>query len=684
MTPFHPPQETGRIATEYVDAHGTVQTVSALTRQRLLTAMARESAPSTPLPPAWVIPQGKPIVLTPVLTGPTRWQLTSEYGQHWSGQCEPDKPLCLPELPDGYHQLRLTQGMQRVICQIIVTPSRCYAPEALLKGRRRWGTCVQLYSLRSAGNWGMGDFADLRQLVNETGQRGGAFIGLNPLHALFPALPDQASPYSPSSRRWLNVLYISVPDVADFTLSAAAQAWWLAAETQDVLQRARAAQWVDYPAVASLKLTALRFAWAQFLQRDKEDSEVVAFEAFVLQGGESLLHQGIFDALQAWFVGQDPTCHGWDTWPAAYQQPDSAAVHAFRIEHGDEIRFYQWLQWLAARQFAACWQDSQRLQMTLGLYRDLAVGVAANGAETWSQRALYCLAASVGAPPDILGPLGQNWGLPPLHPGELYDRAYEPWITLLRANMRDCGALRIDHVMALLRLWWIPAGETAAEGAYVTYPVDDLLAILALESQRHRCMVIGEDLGTVPDTIVAKLRDAGVYSYKVLYFERTAERAFRPPAAWPAQAMAVATTHDMPTLRGWWQHDDLTLGSQLGLYPDNAVLAGLHRQRRTARAALLQSLQRQGYLKNGALVQANSPHMSLVLNTALHCYLADCNSALLGLQPEDWLDMASPVNVPGTVETYPNWRRKLSLPLEAMFADARINGLLATMTQKRG
>lgn len=684
MTSFHPTNEIGRIAPEYIDAHGAVRTVAALTRQRLQAAMSRGAASPTPVPPVRVIRQGQPLTLTLALAGPARWQLESEHGQHWSGHCQPDAPLTLPALPDGYHLFTLITGTQRETCQIIVTPSRCYAPEALLQGRKCWGTCVQLYSLRSAQNWGMGDFADLRQLVNETGQRGAAFVGLNPLHALFPALPEHASPYSPSSRRWLNVLYISVPEVDDFTLSPAAQHWWQTQETQETLFRVREAQWVDYAAVTALKLTALRFAWQQFLQRDKDDSEVVAFEDFVLQGGESLLHQGIFDALQAWLVGQDPACYGWDTWPAAYQQPDSAAVHAFRIEHGCDIRFYQWLQWQAARQFAACWQDSQQHQMMLGLYRDLAVGVAADGAETWSQRSLYCLEASVGAPPDILGPLGQNWGLPPLHPQQLYDRAYEPWITLLRANMRDCGALRIDHVMALLRLWWIPRGATAAEGAYVDYPVDDLLAILALESQRQRCMVIGEDLGTVPDKIVAKLRDGGVYSYKVLYFEQTSDRAFRPPASWPVQAMAVATTHDMPTLRGWWQHDDLTLGSQLGLYPDKTMLAGLHRQRKAARTALLHSLKRLGYLKNGGLVQANSPRMSLVLNAAVHHYLADGNSALLGLQPEDWLDMALPVNVPGTVDAYPNWRRKLSLSLEAMFADARINGLLAAMTRRRG
>ncbi|MGG6135068.1 4-alpha-glucanotransferase [Pantoea allii] len=682
MKPLHYPAGIGRIATDYIDAHGAVRQVSALTRQRLLAAMQPGSACEM-IPPVAVFKQGKPITLTPSLSGPARWCLESEAGERWSGHAEPGQPLTLPDLPEGYHRLTVILDAQRTTCQIIVTPSRCYEPDALRRGEKCWGTCVQLYSLRSAQNWGIGDFADLRHMVNEVGLRGGAFVGLNPLHALFPALPEQASPYSPSSRRWLNVLYICVPEVEDFNLSDAAQRWWQSADTQNTLRQARHTQWVDYAAVASLKLNALQFAWQRFMQRDKDDSQVVAFDDFVVQGGESLLHQGLFDALQARLIKEDPMRHGWQTWPLAYQQPDTAAVHAFRIEHGDEIRFYLWLQWLAASQFSACWRDSQQHPMAPGLYRDLAVGVAAGGSETWSQRALYCLDANVGAPPDILGPLGQNWGLPPMDPQGLYDRAYEPWITLLRANMRDCGALRIDHVMALLRLWWIPQGETAASGAYVAYPIDDLLAILALESQRHRCMVIGEDLGTVPEAIVDKLHNAGVYSYKVLYFEQTSHKGFRPPAAWPRQAMAVATTHDMPTLRGWWQRDDLTLGSELGLYPDKTVLAGLYHQRRTARLALLQSLKRHGYLKERAYVQVNSPQMSRLLNRVVHHYLADSTSALLGLQPEDWLDMASPVNVPGTVAAYPNWRRKLSMSLEAMFADAQINALLNEITRRR-
>ncbi|MFT4274184.1 MAG: 4-alpha-glucanotransferase [Pantoea sp.] len=667
------------IALDYIDAHGQSQTISADTRQRLLAAMQPAAAERSPLPAVRVFQHGQPLELSPTLTGPALWRLQSESGDEWSGQCVPDQSLRLPVLPEGYHQLTLSSAGNSFSCKIIVTPSRCYEPGELLNGESLWGACVQLYTLRSEHNWGIGDFGDLKLMLQQVAQRGGAFIGLNPLHALFPGMPESASPYSPSSRRWLNVIYIDVNAVDDFTRSEDAQRWWQSPATRQIWQDVRASDWVDYRAVTQLKLTALRLAWTFFRLRDLADPDVNAFEAFVTAGGESLQLQGVFDALHAALLAQDEGNYGWQVWPQVWQHPDSAAVRAFRIEYSDEVNFYLWLQWLAARQFAACWEVCQQQQMPIGLYRDLAVGVAQGGAETWGDRHLYCLQASVGAPPDILGPLGQNWGLPPMDPQVMQARGYQPWITLLRANMRDCGALRIDHVMALLRLWWIPRDGNAAQGAYVHYPIDDLLAILALESQRHRCMVIGEDLGTVPDAIIGKLRDAGVYSYKVLYFEQTSATGFRPPRQWLRQAMAVATTHDMPTLRGWWQSDDLTTGSKLGLYPDKIILAGLHQQRRAAKQALMRSLRRTGYLAKFT----RQTVMNTTLNHAMHGFLADSSSALLGLQPEDWLDMAAPVNIPGTTDQYPNWRRKLRVTLETLFRDAQVNALLADIHQRR-
>lgn len=671
------------IAAVFINAHGKPQAIPAETRRGLLQAMGWRAGhePSVrPVPAVKVFTSGERFALAVEGDGEYGWHFCLERGEALQGKVNGKMTLALPEnLPAGYHLLTLSRASQNWECRVIVAPKRCYEPEALLTGKKLWGVCVQLYTLRSAHNWGIGDFGDLSTLTEAIAARGGAFVGINPIHALFPGNPEAASPYSPSSRRWLNVIYIDVGAVTAFRLSDAAQRWWRADDTQQKLQAARAAEQVDYAQVMALKLAALRLAWPQFLGRARQDDERQAFAHFVDQGGESLYLQAAFDALYAHFLKETGEAHGWDRWPEAYRTARSPAVRAFCEQSAQEVEFYLWLQWLAATQLAKCYQAGQ--QMPVGLYRDLAVGVVADGAETWSDGELYCLKASVGAPPDILGPKGQNWDLRPMDPRVMIERACQPFIELLRSNMIHCGALRIDHVMALLRLWWIPAGETADKGAYVHYPVDDLLAILALESQRHRCMIIGEDLGTVPTEIVSKLREKGIYSYKVLWFERDAQHNFRAPQSWPLQAMATLTTHDLPTLRGYWQSDDLTLGEKLGLYPDKAVLRALYADRAKARQSLLKSLCQYGCLPQESLSKDGS--LTLAMRRGLQRYVADSASALLGLQPEDWLDMATPVNVPGTSSEYPNWRRKLSHTLEAMFADAEVEELIGDVDRRR-
>ncbi|ATG02833.1 4-alpha-glucanotransferase [Lelliottia amnigena] len=674
------------ISPSYINAHGKPQSIGAETKRRLLDAMHKAQpvakAAVSPVPVVKVYTHGKKMPLPIDGKGEFSWELTTEEGQQHSGHATGGKTLTLPaKLPEGYHTLTLTQNSQRFACRVIVAPKRCFEPQPLLEGKKLWGACVQLYTLRSDDNWGIGDFGDLKKMLGEVGKRGGAFIGLNPIHALYPANPESASPYSPSSRRWMNVIYIDVNALDDFKKSKDAQAWWKLSTTQQMLKHAREADWVDYSTVTSLKMAALRLAWKGFSARD--DEQMTAFRQFIAQEGESLYWQAAFDALHAYQVKEDEMRWGWPVWPEAYQSVDSPEVKAFCKKHADEVDFFLWLQWLAYSQFAACWQQSQGDNMPIGLYRDLAVGVAEGGAETWCDRELYCLKASVGAPPDILGPLGQNWGLPPMDPHVMVARAYAPFIDLLRANMQNCGALRIDHVMSVLRLWWIPYGETADHGAYVHYPVDDLLSILALESKRHHCMVIGEDLGTVPVEIVSKLRDSGVYSYKVLYFESDHEKTFRSPKAYPEQSMAVATTHDLPTLRGYWESGDLTLGKTLGLYPDDVVLRGLYQDRELAKQGLLDALRKHGCLPKRTGHKASLMSMTATLNRGMQRYIADSNSALLGLQPEDWLGMAEPVNIPGTSYQYKNWRRKLSTTLEKMFADEGVNKLIKDLDKRR-
>ncbi|CDL82997.1 4-alpha-glucanotransferase [Xenorhabdus szentirmaii] len=710
------------IASEYINAYGKPQVIPAEIRHQILEIMHTEIPVNRPVshtlassvPNVKVIIQGQAITLPLDDSDNYQWQLHTEQGEIFQGQCQ--YQLTLPShLPLGYHTLTLSRTTCRPACcttrenisaqqqsmQLIVAPERCYEPEMLINGEKLWGACIQLYTLRSENNWGIGDFGDLKYMLQELALRGGAFVGLNPLHAIYPAMPENASPYSPSSRHWLNVIYIAVNQVEDFKHSVAAQTWWQLPETQRKLRQAREAEWVDYTTVMALKIVALRMAHTQFQLRSDNDPQYIAFQQFVNNGGKNLYSQAAYDALHNELHGENNTYWGWPVWPEEYRAFDSDAVKEFCLSHPQDIDFFLWLQWLADIQLAECFTVSQTNPMPIGIYRDLAVGVAQGGSETWCNRHIYCTKASVGAPPDILGPLGQNWGLPPINPHELKAQAYQPFIELLRSNMRHCGALRIDHVMSLLRLWWIPQGKTADKGVYVHYPVDDLLAILALESQRNQCLVIGEDLGIVPAEIVDKLRTRGVYSYKVFYFERNERSEYRSPTEYPIQAMATITTHDLPTLRGFWQNRDLALGESIGLYPDKTLLRELYAERERCRQALTASLIRHNYLSSEISLtedtqlllpqitqQAAVPDQSELtmpssVNHAVHRYIAHSNCALLGLQPEDWLDMLQPVNIPGTTEEYPNWRRKLTMTLEVMFADNHINELLQTVSEYR-
>ncbi len=412
--------------------------------------------------------------------------------------------------------------------------------------------------------------------------------------------------------------------------------------------------------------------------------ELQQFEAFKATGGQSLQQLALYDALHAWLLERDSQNWGWPVWPEDYRKPDSEAVTLFAREHQEQLDCYCYLQFIANRQLEEVQQYAKKQGMLLGLYRDLAVGVSEASTEIWGNPELYCRQASVGAPPDPLGPTGQNWGLPPMYPYQLFQQGYQPMIDLFRSNMQHAGALRIDHVMALLRLWWIPkSAENAGGGAYLYYPVLDLLGILALESQRQQVVVIGEDLGTVPDGIRELLQQFGIYSYRVFFFETAEDGGYISPAHYPPQAMATLTTHDLPTLIGFWHCEDLQLGQQLGLYKDENVLQQLYLQRHQNKQRILDSLHGHGMLPSDFPRSTEHLGMNRTLSEALQCHLAAGSSQLLCLQPEDWLEMTQPVNVPGTSNEYPNWRRKLSLPLEQWSEQQHINALLDKLTQLR-
>lgn len=632
-----------------------------------------------------------------------RWYIDTEQGERFSGsfhaidypveKCEEldDQrylALTVPleiQLPCGYHKLALSfidEAEPVARSRYVVAPKQAYKPPAIAQGLRCWGVTVQLYSLRSERNWGVGDFTDLCYLVTKIARGGGSFVGLNPLHALYPAWPELASPYSPSSRRWINIIYIDVEAITEFPSSAAAPLA-SSADFVEKIRKLRASDYVQYTQVSELKLECLRLVFRQFCQLERYHSRRLAYAEFCQQEGESLKAQAAFDALQNAFKEDPNIGPHWDCWPQSFQNYGSPQTQQWILEHQDEVNFFSWLQWVATEQLSQAGIQAQQEHMALGLYFDVAVGVSSGSQETWHNRRQYNLRSHIGAPPDVLGPLGQDWGLPPAEPRRLQEQYYQPVIDVFRRNMRFCGALRIDHVMGLMRLWWVPSGRGAKNGAYVKYPLKDLLAILVLESHRNQCLVVGEDLGTVPQQIYEQLQENGIHSYRVFFFSQASDGGFISPHHYPEQALAALTTHDMATLTGFWHCDDLKLGAKLGLYPDEQRLKQLFDERLFCKQQILNSLHGHHSIPEDMGTDASWVPMTRTLNHCMQLHMARGHSALLSLQLEDWLEMTQPVNVPGTSDEYPNWRRKLSTTLEDLFSQPHIIKLMQQLTEAR-
>lgn len=590
------------------------------------------------------------------------------------------------DLPLGYHEVALqgNDGDQIADMRLIVAPKACYKQQNIADGEKVWGLSVQLYCVRSENNWGIGDFSDLSYLIQESGRQGAQFVGLNPIHALYPANPNACSPYGPSSRRWLNFIYLDVTKLEGYE-DPSVQEMVNAPEFQAALQHVRNVDHVDYEAVTQLKLKVLRAVfevqWTKHLSKNTKLNKV--FKAFIAQGGESLDMLATYDAIQESLAQAGEASWGWPVFPKDLSEFHKPGVAKFKKANNKSVKFYMYLQWQAALQLENAQNKAHESGMSIGIYRDLAVGVSEGSAEIWGNRDLYITEASVGAPPDVLGPLGQNWGLPPMDPETLYQQRYQPIIDLFNSNMQSAGALRIDHVMALLRLWWVPKGEDAKFGGYVYYPVDDLLGILALESHRHQSLVIGEDLGTVPDEIRIKLAENGVHSYRVFFFEQAKDGGFYSPHHYPEQSMSTLTTHDMPTLTGFWHCLDLELGKQLGLYPSEAVLQELYTSRHANKQQILNTLHGHFSIPDWMGRHVEQVGMRKELNHGMQYHMAKGSSALLSLQLEDWLEMDKPVNIPGTFNEYPNWKRKLTRNVEQIFTDHALNSLALGLTDTR-
>jgi (1->4)-alpha-D-glucan 1-alpha-D-glucosylmutase len=482
---------------------------------------------------------------------------------------------------------------------------------------------------------------------------------------------------------FLNPLYLDPEHIGDReqTRSIAASARLHAS-----LSALRFAEQVDYRGVAAAKLPVLELLYSAFRERliAGDSDEVRGFRAYQAREGEALRHHALFEALQEHFHGQDPNVWGWPVWPERYRHPDTPEVARFAEQHVPRVEFFEWLQWHADCQLGEAGQRAEELELGVGLYGDLAVSVDRGGAEAWAGQDTYALAATVGAPPDDFNLQGQNWGLPPLIPARLRRVGFAPFIATLRAAMRHVGALRVDHVMGLMRLFWIPAGASPAEGAYVSYPLQELLGILALESHRNRCLVVGEDLGTVPDEVRAALADLRALSYRLLYFSRSAGGEFTRPQDYSAQALVAVTTHDLPTLAGFWEGRDLALRCELGSFPSEEVKHSQIAERGRDRVRLLLALEREGLLPPGMSADpASAPVMTPELARAVHMYLARTPAALLMVQLEDVLGQVDQINLPGTTSEYGNWRRRISLSLERWNDDPRFVQLCDALAEIR-
>ena len=577
----------------YWDIVGQWHNTPEPTRRALRVAMGGLRDVADPPPasrPVWFVRRGT----TPAIERPAELEL--EDGTRITAAT-----ALPPDLPLGYHDLLPSDGGPTT--RLIVAPDRCHLPDGL----RTWGWSAQLYAARSRASWGIGDLGDLAMLARWSAGLGAGVLGINPLHAAQPGKQQDPSPYFPSSRRFRNPLYVRIEEVPGFSTGDKTLA--LAAEAGRALNHERV---IDRDQVYALKLSALELLWTTF----GDDAD---FGAYIAGGGSALRQFALYCALAERYGG------GWTTWPSEYRRPDSPSVTRFAAAQHDRLRFHSWIQWLLDDQLAAAGAE-------IALLGDLAIGFDPGGADAWVWQDTIAQGVRVGAPPDAFNAEGQDWGLPPFVPWKLRAIGYEPLVQTVRAALDHCGALRIDHVMGLFRLFWIPEGGEPTDGTYVRFPGDELLDIVALESDRAGAVIVGEDLGTVEDEVREQLTERGVLSYRLVWFED------EPPEEFPAQALAAVTTHDLPTVAGVWNGTDEQADAQL----------------------------------RGRLVALTDLPATAAVDdvvVAAHGRLAQAPSMVVTATLDDALRVEERPNLPGTTVERPNWSLALPRPLEELMVD---------------
>ena len=634
------------IQTEFLDGQGHRRVTDAAALKIILDALPPQS-PGPLLGQPVVVRRGRSVrsQLRPAASTPVDWKIVADAGVVAKGETS-DRVIDWPQgLPSGVYRLQLTDAA--AVTEDVPLIS---APEKAFGGDfdRCWLLAVQLYGVRSARNWGIGDFTDLEAMIAFAAQLGADGIGLNPLHALFDDRPGDCSPYSPNSRLFLNALYVDVEKLPEFDLDA---------RTRDALAPLRAGEIVDYVTVAGLKWRALRSAFAAF-KAHATPARRLDFDTFRAERGPLLLRFACFEVLR------HKLKKPWWEWPEEWRQPDDTKCTTLRNgAEGDEVAFVEFVQWTADRQLGDAADLARKLGMKVGLYLDVAVGVQADGFDAWNEQAAISRHLGVGAPPDPLNTAGQSWGLAGFNAAGLEQQSFAPYRDMLRASMRHAGAIRLDHVLGLKRLYLVPNGFSAVDGVYVQMPFEALLAVTAMESTAHRCVVIGEDLGTVPEGFRKQMAEWGIWSYMVMMFERDDSGAFRGPDHYSADALVTFNTHDLSTYAGWRSFGDLKTKRSLGIDPGESDDARWHA------LAMLDDVLRQNAIDRNDVFS--------VLN-----FLAQTKSRLLAVSLEDILGVLDQPNIPGTVNEHPNWRRRLPVSIEKMTSAVDVAALKSATRER--
>lgn len=677
--PLHRLAARAGLARDWIDANNRPQQVSDDVLRLVLAGLGHpagnaadidaslraveQAEDSEHLPPLLTVDIDQPLDLQRYFSAASQVRCSLEDGSQRSLTL--DAQARLPAgLPLGYHRLDIDGRT----CTVAVAPARCHALQDCVEQPppRCWGLAVQLYSLRRPGDGGFGDCLALEQLARHAAERGADALAISPIHTLSAFDQHHYSPYSPSSRLLLNVLYAS-PGVVfgEREVRMAIEACGLEATLEALEQHTL----VDWPRAAEARLRLLEALYRHFSQG--EHPLRADFDSFRASAGEQLEHHCRFEVLQAEAVSSGLGAD-WRNWPKAWHNPYDPEVEAFANAYPARVEFHAFCQWLAERSLQRAQDAARGNGMAVGLIADLAVGADGAGSQAWSRQDELLAELNVGAPPDILNRAGQDWGICAFSPEGLRRNGYRAFIEMLRANLAHAGGLRIDHVMGLRRLWLIPRGARPSEGAYLNYPLDDLLRLLALESARHQAIILGEDLGTVPEGLRERLADKAVLGMRVLPFEQQPPGRFTPILDWPDNALATTGTHDLAPLAGWLASRDIDWSHRLQLIDAATELHWRH-TRALERDGLRRTLeQNYGPLRDD----------SALIDAAIR-YVGHTRAPLVLVPLEDLLGSDEQPNLPGTTTGHPNWRRRFKAPVRKLLDDEDAVRRLELLAQAR-